>query len=176
MTGSLLLCAGKTPPGCKLHPGPRQWRMLHDFDNRQLPAATWVSQSIASGQASKAGHAVRKAHSEKPLDRPENEYIHFLAGHRFFLCPEALVATLKFQAQIVCSCFQASSPGWVQGPSGPWAQSSRPRRPRTSPCQISVCRALLKCSAIQQDYTRHIAFTYIALYPQSIGQYPRSPV
>ena len=29
---------------------------------------------------------------------------------RFFLCPEALLATLKLQAQIVCYCVQAASP------------------------------------------------------------------
>ena len=107
--------------------------MLHDFDNKQLPAATWVSQSIASGQASKAGHAVRIAHSEKPLDRPENECIHFLAGHRFFLCPEALVAALKFQAQIVCCLFQAGSPAEVQEAKSPGAELEGLERPERLP-------------------------------------------
>ena len=125
-----------TPPGCKLHPRPRQWRILRNFNNKQLPAVAWIMQATASGQASKAGHAVRIAHSEKPLDRPENECIHFLAGHRFFLCPEALFATFKLQAQIVCSCFQAGLPGWVQGPSGPWRGFGRAERPTFPPCQF----------------------------------------
>ena len=67
--------------------------------------------ATASGQASFAGQAVRKAHSKKPLDRPENEYIHFLAVRRLFFCPEALVAIFKLQAQIVCYYSQAGSPG-----------------------------------------------------------------
>jgi len=66
--------------------------------------------STASGQASKAGPAVRKAHREKPPDRPKNKQVYFPAGLRFFLCPEALLATFKLQAQIVCCCTQSGSP------------------------------------------------------------------
>jgi len=66
--------------------------------------------------------AVRKAHSEKPLDRPENECIHFLAGQRFFLRPEAPLALSELQAQIVCYCFQADSPGEVQEMKSPGAE------------------------------------------------------
>jgi len=43
------------------------------------------------------------------MDRPENECIHFLAGPRFFFCPEALLAPLKFQTQIACFFAQAGS-------------------------------------------------------------------
>ena len=49
-------------------------------------------------------------------------------------CPEALVATLKLQAQIVCSCFQAGSPGWVQGPSGPWRRARGLGAPGKTAC------------------------------------------
>ena len=92
-------------------PWTRRRRMLRDVDHQQLAAVAWMTQFTASGQASEAGQAVRKAHSEKPQDRPENEYIHFLAVRRFFFCPEALVTTLKLQAQIVCERSQAGSPG-----------------------------------------------------------------
>ena len=156
--------------------------MLHDFDNKQLPAATWVSQSIASGQASKAGHAVRIAHSEKPLDRPENECIHFLAGHRFFLCPEALVATLKFQAQIVCSCFQAGSSAEVQEMKSPGAEAWRPRRPPTYPLPISVYRVVIKCGYILLSFPpgrlrsrRDVSGCGAAHYPAFRGFPPAPP-
>ena len=96
--------------------------MLCSFDNEQLPAVAWITQPTASGQASEAGHAVRKAHSEKPLDRPENECIHFLAGPRFFLCPEALATISKLQAQIVCCYCQAGSPAEVQEMKSPGAE------------------------------------------------------
>jgi hypothetical protein len=39
--------------------------MLHGLNNQRLPAAAWITQSAVPGQASKAGCAVRKAHSEK---------------------------------------------------------------------------------------------------------------
>ena len=59
-----------TPPGCRLHPGPRQWRMLLDFYNQQLSAAAWITQSPASGQpASLARCAARR--TAKTGVRPE---------------------------------------------------------------------------------------------------------
>jgi hypothetical protein len=44
-----------------------------NFDNQQLAAVAWMTQSTASGQASEAGHAVRKAHSENRRQAGENE-------------------------------------------------------------------------------------------------------
>ena len=92
-------------------PWTRRRRMLRDMDHQQLAAVAWMTQFTASGQASFAGLAVRKAHSEKPQDRPKNKQAYFSAGLRLFFCPEALFATLKLQAQIVYNCFQAGSPG-----------------------------------------------------------------
>jgi len=88
--------------------------------------------STASGQASEAGPAVRKAHREKPPDRPKNKRVCFSAGLRFFFCPEALLATLKFQAQIVCSCIQADSPA------GFFAAFFPGKKARILPSPISV--------------------------------------
>ena len=106
--------------GGKAHPRPRQRRMQLDEKNKQLPAVASITQRPVSGQASSAGRAVRKAHSESQADRPENECIHFPAGSLAFLCPETCLVSFMFQAQIVCFLFQAGSPGWVQGPSGPF--------------------------------------------------------
>ena len=72
------------------------------MDHQQLAAVAWMTQFTASGQASEAGQAVRKAHSEKPQDRPKNKQAYFSAGLRLFFCPEALFATFKLQTQIVC--------------------------------------------------------------------------
>ena len=110
--------------GRKAHPRPRQRRMRLDEKNKQFPAVASITQRPVSGQASEAGRAVRKAHSESQADRPENEYIHFSAGFLAFICPETHMTCFKFQAQIVCFLFQAGSPGWVQGPSGPWCRVS----------------------------------------------------
>ena len=109
--------------GGKAHPRPRQRRMQLDEKNKQLPTVASITQRPVSGQASSAGRAVRKAHSESQADRPENECIHFPAGFLAFLCPETRLVSFKFQAQIVCFLFQAGSPGWVQGPSGPWRRA-----------------------------------------------------
>jgi len=117
--------------------------MLRSFDSKQLPAVAWMMQSTASGQASEAGHAVRKAHSEKPMDRPENEFIHFLAGQRFFFCPEALFAPFKLQARIVCCCFQAGSPGEVQEMKSPGAELEAAEASNVSPLPISVFQCLV---------------------------------
>ena len=83
--------------------------------------------------ASFAGALCCTAHSEKPLDRPENECIHFLAGHRFFLCPEALFTPLKFQAQIVCLRCQAGSSAEVQEMKSPGAGQEGSKRPERLP-------------------------------------------
>ena len=64
----------------------------------------------ASGQASEAGLAVRKAHSEKPPDSQKMNAFIFWPVRRFFFCPEALFAMLKLQAQIACKRSQAGSP------------------------------------------------------------------
>jgi len=66
--------------------------------------------SPASGQASEAGPAVRKAHREKPENCRKTSLLVLSEIFRLFLCPEALLATFKFQAQIVCYCAQAGSP------------------------------------------------------------------
>ena len=101
--------------GCKVHPRPRHRRMLRYLLTRQLPAVATRMQSTVSGQASFAGRAVRKAHSESQADRPENEYIYFPAGFLAFFCPETCPACFKLQAQFVCSSFPQTSPEWVQG-------------------------------------------------------------
>ncbi|MBQ9198014.1 MAG: hypothetical protein IJ157_12365, partial [Clostridia bacterium] len=44
-------------------------------------------------------------------DRPKNKQAYFSAGLRLFYCLEALFATFKLQAHIVCFIFQAGSPG-----------------------------------------------------------------
>ena len=59
------------PLGCKVHPRPRRLRTLHDLLTKQLPAAAAKTHTAVSGQASFAGRAVRKAHSEKPRDLPK---------------------------------------------------------------------------------------------------------
>ena len=119
----------KHPLGCKLHPRPRQRRMQLDEKNEQLPAEAMITQRPVSGQASEAGRAVRKAHSESQADRPENECIHFPAGFLAFLCPETRLACFKFQAQIVCFLFQAGSPGWVQGAKSPGSGARGLKKP-----------------------------------------------
>jgi len=63
-----------------------------------------------SGQASEAGPAVRKAHSENRRQTGENEQAHFSGLPLVFFCPEALLAAFKLQAKIVCYCVQAGSP------------------------------------------------------------------
>ena len=57
--------------GGKAHPRPRQRRMQLDEKNKQLPTVASITQRPVSGQASEAGRAARKAHSErnKPLLR-----------------------------------------------------------------------------------------------------------
>ena len=102
-------------PGWKVHPGPRHRRTLRNLPSKQLPAVATVTQRAVSGQASFAGQAVRKAHSESQADRPENEFIHFPAGFLAFLCPETRLVCFKLQADTVCFLFQAGSPEWVQG-------------------------------------------------------------
>ena len=92
-------------------PWTRRRRMLRDMDHQQLAAVAWMTQFTASGQASEAGQAVRKAHSEKPPDSQKMNSFIFWPVRRFFFCPEALVTTLKLQAQIVCERSQAGSPG-----------------------------------------------------------------
>ena len=52
------------PLGCKVHPRPRRLRIVRNLLTEQLPAAAVRTQRIVSGQASFAGRAVRKAHSE----------------------------------------------------------------------------------------------------------------
>ena len=91
-----------TPTRVGAPPWTRRRRMLRDMDHQQLAAVAWMTQFNASGQASEAGQAVRKAHSEKPQDRPKNKLAYFSAGLRLFFCLEALVTTLKLQAHIVC--------------------------------------------------------------------------
>ena len=77
--------------------------------------------------------AVRIAHSEKTLaSQKMNEFIFWLASV-FFLCPEALLAAFQFWAQIVCWCFQVSSPDEVQEMKSPGAEVWRPRRPPSFP-------------------------------------------
>jgi len=66
--------------------------------------------STASGQAGKAGPAVRKAHREKPENCRKTSLLVLSEIFRLSLCPEARWATLKSQAQIVCFCIQAGSP------------------------------------------------------------------
>jgi len=51
---------------------------------------------------------VRTAENRR-TDRKTNEFV-FPAGLRFSLCPEALLAASKLQAQFVCCCIQAGSP------------------------------------------------------------------
>ena len=48
---------------------PRRRRILRDLPGKQFPADATVTQRTVSGQASFAGRAVRKAHSEKPRDQ-----------------------------------------------------------------------------------------------------------
>jgi len=64
----------------------------------------------ASGQASEAGPAVRKAHREKPENCRKTSSLVLSEIFRLFLHPEACMATFKLQAQIVCCCVQAGSP------------------------------------------------------------------
>ena len=117
--------------GCKVHPRPRLLRICRNLLSRQLAAAATRTQRTVSGQASFAGRAVRKAHSESQADRPENECIHFPAGFLAFFCPETCLTCFKLQAQIVCFCFQAGSPGWVQGAKSPGAGFQGLHRPLT---------------------------------------------
>jgi len=63
----------------------------------------------ASGQASIAGPAVRKAHREKPENCRKTSSLVLSEIFRLFLCPEALFAPFKLQAQIVCYRAQAGS-------------------------------------------------------------------
>ena len=115
-------------------PWTRRRRMLRDMDHQQLAAVAWMTQFTASGQASEAGQAVRKAHSEKPPDSQKMNSFIFWSVRRFFFCPEALVTTRKLQAQIVCSCFQAGSPGAF------FAAFFLRKKARILPRQISVCQ------------------------------------
>ena len=55
--------------GCKVHPRPRHRRILRNLFIKQHSAAATMTQRTVSGQASFAGRAVRKAHSEKPRDQ-----------------------------------------------------------------------------------------------------------
>ena len=70
--------------GGKTHPRPRQRRMQLDEKNKQLPAVASITHRPVSGQASSAGRAARKAHSESQ---------------------ETHMTCFKFQAQIVCFLF-----------------------------------------------------------------------
>ena len=102
-------------PGRAALPGPRLLRILRNLPGKQLSAAAARTQRAVSGQASFAGRAVRRAHSESQADRPENEFIHFPAGFLAFLCPVTRLACFKLQADTACFLFQAGSPEWVQG-------------------------------------------------------------
>ncbi len=115
--------------GGKAHPRPRQRRMQLDEKNKQFPAVASITHRPVSGQASEAGRAVRKAHSESQADRPENEYIHFPAGFLAFFCPETHMGCFKFQAQIVCFLFSSRFAGMGPGPKRALAQVLGPRRP-----------------------------------------------
>ncbi|MBR1607849.1 MAG: hypothetical protein IJ664_09050, partial [Clostridia bacterium] len=42
-------------------PLDRQWRMLRSFDNKQLPAATRITQSTASGQPASLARCAQSA-------------------------------------------------------------------------------------------------------------------
>jgi len=58
--------------------------------------------ATASGQASEAGPAVRKAHRENRRQAGENEQAQFSGLPPVSFCPEALLAPFKLQAQVVC--------------------------------------------------------------------------
>ena len=75
------------PLGCKVHPRLRLLRILRDLLIKRRPAVATVTQRAVSGQASFAGRAVRKAHSESQADRPGNECIHFPVCLPGFLLP-----------------------------------------------------------------------------------------
>ena len=105
--------------------------MLRNLFIKQHPAIATRTQRTVSGQASFAGRAVRKAHSESQADRPENEFIHFPAGFLAFPCPETRLACFKLQAQFVCSSCLQPSPEWVQGAKSPGAGFQGPHRPLT---------------------------------------------
>jgi len=53
---------------------------------------------------------VRKAHREKPENCRKTSKLVLSEILRLFLCPEALLAAFKFQAQIVCFSAPAASP------------------------------------------------------------------
>ena len=90
--GCVPFCLKASGGGGRPSPAPRLLRILRNLLIKQLPTAATVTQRAVSGQASFAGRAVRKAHSESQADRPENEFIHFPAGFLAFFCPETRLA------------------------------------------------------------------------------------
>jgi len=87
-----------------------------------------------SGQASEAGPAVRMRTAKNRRPAGKINLFIFRPVRRFFFCPEALLATFKFQAQIVCFCAQADSPA------GFFAAFFPGKKARILPLSISVCR------------------------------------
>ena len=61
-------------------PWTHQWRMLRNFDNQQLSAAAWMTQSTASGQASFAGVlCAKRTAKNRWTDQKMNKFIFWLA-------------------------------------------------------------------------------------------------
>ena len=69
----------------------------------------------------------------------KNKQVCFSADLRFFLCPEARVATCKLQAQIVCYRVQAGSP------SGFFAAFFPGKKARILPVQLLFADFIINC-------------------------------
>ena len=116
----------KLLPGWTIHPGPRRLRTRLDMANRRLPAVICRSRT-----AGFAGGLCAKRTGKKP-GFPKNKLACFLENPDFFLCPGARPSTIKQQAETILDVAFRSSPGWVQGPSGPWRGFGRAERPTDS--------------------------------------------
>ena len=93
-----------------LHPRPRQWRMLRSFDNKQLPAVTWITQSTASGQASEAGRAVSKR-TAKTSVRPEKmSKLIFPDCRRFFYAQKLSLRPSSYRRKLFVIVFKLVRP------------------------------------------------------------------
>ena len=108
--------------GGKAHPRPRQRRMQLDEKNKQFPAVASITHRPVSGQASEAGRAARKAHSESQADRPENECIHFPAG---FPLPGNSLGEFHVPCANCLFSFSGRFAGMGPGGEVPWFRCSR---------------------------------------------------
>ena len=118
-------------PGRAALPGPRHRRILRNLLIKQFSAVAARTQRTVSGQASFAGQAVRKAHSESQADRPENECIHFPAGFLAFFARKLAWRLSSFRRSLFVRLFSRHRRNGSRAQAGPGAGFQGLHRPLT---------------------------------------------